>query len=468
MNFKSLVYFITFLFVVSCSGKKEEESKEESSKQHKKGRRKGHKKDAPKEVSKDAPKDVPKDAPKDDSVASKTQNTANEVVEAVVTEIEGEVEYSEGNSDEFAALKKDMELYAEDSIRVKKGMARIRLWDDSTVVVSENSEVILNGTSDLVNGSPSITIVYGNANLLIEPRSEGQDLFKVYSPSAILSVLGTEFEVGVADSGKVKVGVEDGTVSVSDPSGNKSLNIVKGKQTVIDLNGKIQKPSSFDPEKNSLAKWQVQQLAEAQKKASEIIKVTSKRLEELKAQMDKYKEAVAKLEKKSKELSEKAQELEKANKPVEYQKHQDELSNIMEDSSEAVGVEEKLNALVTANTYLYKRTNGLIEAGVIKPSKRDMKVISTVRTKTHRWLPAFYDKSLSRRQRWHRRRRRWKKRYLRHHPKGRYYASQTGAKIPAFYKRIKAKKASRRNRRVRRHKNKYLKGLNFRNTKEKE
>ncbi|MGM0597981.1 MAG: hypothetical protein ACQES9_13180, partial [Myxococcota bacterium] len=158
MNFKNLVYFITLLFIVSCSGKKEDKTKKESIKKHKK--------DTPKDTSKDTPKDTSKDTPKDtskdDSADSKTEKTEDDVVEAVVSETDGEVEYSEGNSDEFSALKKDMELYAEDSIRVKKGMARIRLWDDSTLVVSENSEVILNGTSDLVNGSPSVTIVYGN------------------------------------------------------------------------------------------------------------------------------------------------------------------------------------------------------------------------------------------------------------------------------------------------------------------
>jgi FecR protein len=443
MKFKTvLVLMVTLAFLVSC---KKKGDKEEKTKKPEVAKKVVVKKPV---VKKPVVKVVKKPVVK---VVKKPTGPT----EAVATEIEGKVEVKKSDADEFVMATTNMEFAEGDHIRVAAANANIklRLWDESTIVLGPGSEAVLNAGADLGSGSPSITMLTGTSSLMIEPRSEEQSVFTVYTPSAVLSVLGTEFEVGISDSGQVKLGVEEGLVEVTDQDGNNKIEVPKGKQIEVSFAGKVSPVKAYDPEKEDWNKWFEAQTKSAQGQVGTLTKVAADRLLVLKNKIKDLEDGIALMETKSAELATKAEEAAKKKDAKVYTVETKPLVENLQEVSMASKQNRKLSALLNANAYMLRRLNALVKAGVIKPKKGQLAQIAALNTDTDKWLIGFRTERLEKRRYRRNRRLKWRARYRRHSPRGRRIARKTGVKLPDFF--VKLPEVKRRHRKH--FKPKYLK-----------
>ncbi len=314
------------------------------------------------------------------------------------------------------------------------------MWDESTIVLGPGAEVVLNAGADLANGSPSITMLTGTSSLAVQPREEDQSVFTVYTPSAVLSVLGTEFDVGIADTGAVKIGVEEGIVEVTDQEGLKAVELTQGKQIVVSLDGKATKAKTYNPEKEDWNKWYEAETKAAAIKVDTLTTAAVQRLDDLKKKIKELEEGIAKMEAKSNELAKKAEQAAAKNDTKTYTVEVKPLIETMTEAELAVRRDRKLNALLSANAYLLRRLNALVRAGVIKPEEAKRKRMEAAIQGVDSWVDDFQIQRIRRRRHKRIRRNRWRRWYLRHHPRGRRYAVRTKRVLPKFYREFKGPK----------------------------
>ena len=380
--------------------------------------------------------------------------------EAVAIELTGKVEVKRAEADDFVMVTTNMPLYVGDQVRVdaENASAKLRLWDESTVVLGPGAEAVINAGADLANGSPSITMLTGTSNLMIEPREEDQSVFTVYTPSAVLSVLGTEFDVGIADSGSVKVGVEEGIVEIADQEGNKALELTKGKQVVVAVDGKASAPKAYNAEKEDWNKWYDSETKVATDNVDTLTKSAVDRLEDLKKKIADLEAGIAKMETKSAELAKKAETAAAKSDAKAYAVESKPLVDTMTEAETAAKRNRKLEAMMAANAYLVRRLNAMVKAGIIKPKEAKRKLMLSYTVKVDPWLDDLQVRRIRQARIRRARERRWRRLYLRHHPRGRNYAKRTKMRLPKFYSSMPTKKWKPR----RRFKPTYLTGVKYR------
>jgi len=318
-------------------------------------------------------------------------------------------------------------------------MLKLRMWDDTMVSLGAGAEAVINPGADVANSSPSITLLTGTSNLMVEPRAEDQSVFLVYTPAAILSVLGTEFDVGIADTGTVKLGVGEGLVQVFSQEGSNLAEVPQGKAVVIMLDGTTSKaasPVAYDPEKEDWEKWYEAENKAAEARVDFLTKATTARLDELKKQMEALEKGIATLEAKSAEIVKKAEEATAKNDVKVYETEAAPLVEVLDENSIATRENQRVIALMTANAYLLRRLQAMLAAGVIKPNPAQLKVITEANASVEAWLPDYEENNVDVLRRRHKRTQAWRATYLRHHPRGRNYAVQAKIEIPEFYVKL--------------------------------
>ena len=421
--FKKTALLVCSLLVIGCGGKK---------------------KDAP--ASGPAPVDMkePKvDAPKVEQPKVEAPKVAEEplMVEAVAVALDGAVEVKPADSDEFVALATNQDLAVGDHLRVigEKGMLKLRMWDDTMITLAAGAEVMINPGAGLATFSPSITLLSGTTDLMVEPRAENQEPFLVYTPAAILSVLGTEFEVGVADSGAVKVGVDEGLVQVSAQDGGDLVEVPQGKSVVVALEGETSKPSSvaaFNADKEDWEKFYENEHKAAAAKVDVLTQGTVARLDAMKKHMEKLEKGIAELDAKSDEMQEKAEKAAAKNDQKAYEVEAAPLAENIDESLTAGRENQRAIAMMKANTYLLRRIDALIAAGVIKPTPEQTKVIAESKAQVEPWINDFDENLGTQLRTRHKRDRSLNEKFLRHHPEGRVVAEKTKAEQPEFYGKL--------------------------------
>ncbi|MBU1218420.1 FecR domain-containing protein [Myxococcota bacterium] len=432
---KSRIIAISILaafFTVACKGKKEE--KKEDKKPVKANTEVAMKPEAMKpevkpEVKKPEPPKV--EAPKPEPNVLP--------VESVVYELEGKVEVKKANTEDYIDVTKDMKLNVGDQLRVGEGAsAKLRMWDETTVVLGAGAEVVINPGADMANGSPSITVLAGTSSIAVEPRSENQSVFKVFTPTAVLSVLGTEFDVGIADTGATKLGVEKGIVEVSDQEGAKKIEVPAGKQVEVGVDGKPTPVAAYDAEKEDWSKWYAAKTKEAEAKVDAIAKSTTEKLEAMKKQVAELEAALKTVNTKAEEMDKKVVEAESKNNMAAYTKEAKPYQELLEEKQVAAYQEQRLNAMVMANAYLLQRLKAMVRAGVIKPSEAKAKIIEASLAQVTPWLEKeYYPHRYKRYVSHYNANKRWKTRYLRHHPRGRNYNEHAKViVVPKFYAKV--------------------------------
>ncbi len=367
-------------------------------------------------------------------------------VEAVLVEVNGTVEVNRAESDGYVPAKTNDELHVGDMVRVSgtQGFARLRMWDDTVIILSPGSEVSINPGADVEGASPSITVLAGLSSLMVEPRAEGQDVFTVYTPTAELAVLGTEFDVGIALTGEVAVGVSEGIVQVTVQGEAKarSVRLEHGKKVVIPPRAEDVKVVPYTPEKENWVGWLEKKSEEAEKKADTVVRVTDKRIEQLKKNLDELNKSISDLEKK---LSERRAKLEAAAKKGDPKAYAQQAGPAVELAVEgSAGVQEirRLRSMMVANAYLLARLQALLANAKDIPPEQKAKIEARIKPRIAK-LPELRVQLRQDHRRLAQAMRSFRKMYYLNTQQGRKVAPKLGIKLPPMYAKLPALKYRR-------------------------
>jgi len=103
------------------------------------------------------------------------------------------------------------------------GSADIQYPDGSMIKLSERSSIRI-GSANIKN-SDSVSLIYGNLSVSFKKIAKGQN--KVYTPTTVAAIRGTEFTVAVSKGGDSRVDLKEGNLDVSNPYG--TTNVTPGK-----------------------------------------------------------------------------------------------------------------------------------------------------------------------------------------------------------------------------------------------
>lgn len=110
------------------------------------------------------------------------------------------------------------------------GIAVLAYKDGSEVKVLENSRVRIGSVA--VPGSDDVSVISGNINAKFRKLAKGSER-KVYTPTTVCSVRGTDFLVGVSDTADSRVDLSEGKLAVRNPYG--AIKLEENQKTDIGL-----------------------------------------------------------------------------------------------------------------------------------------------------------------------------------------------------------------------------------------
>lgn len=108
---------------------------------------------------------------------------------------------------------REMILPAGSSIQTKKGSALLQLSDGSEVLVKSNSSVLLKSPTQ--DEHQYLEVLLGKIRAAIKKRLQGAPSFRLGTPTAVITVRGTQFEVDVNKKLATNVVVYEGLVEVT-------------------------------------------------------------------------------------------------------------------------------------------------------------------------------------------------------------------------------------------------------------
>lgn len=131
---------------------------------------------------------------------------------AKVIEMKGEVQV-QLPAQTLVPASREMTLPAGSSLRTKKGSALLQLSDGSEVLVKSNSAVVVKSPDD--NDHRYLELLLGKIRAAVKKRLKDQPNFRLGTPTAVITVRGTQFEVDVNKKLATSVVVYEGLVEVT-------------------------------------------------------------------------------------------------------------------------------------------------------------------------------------------------------------------------------------------------------------
>jgi ferric-dicitrate binding protein FerR (iron transport regulator) len=113
----------------------------------------------------------------------------------------------------LVAASREMILPAGTSVQTRKGSALLQLEDGSEVLVKSNSSVLLKSPAE--SDHHYFELLLGQIRAAVKKRIHGVPSFRLGTPTAVITVRGTQFEVTVKKNRATSVVVYEGTVEVS-------------------------------------------------------------------------------------------------------------------------------------------------------------------------------------------------------------------------------------------------------------
>jgi hypothetical protein len=138
---------------------------------------------------------------------------------AKISFMAGDVKVVKGGK--TAAAQFQMELNTGDVIKTGRGAFADISYDDGTVVkVKENSSVTIGNKNE--QGSDSVSVTSGTVSAKFA-KLQKDSVRKVYTPTTVCAVRGTEFDVAVSESADSKVQMTEGSLEVLNPYGKVAI-----------------------------------------------------------------------------------------------------------------------------------------------------------------------------------------------------------------------------------------------------
>lgn len=141
-----------------------------------------------------------------------TQPTSLPVGSATVTEVKGEV-FLRGPQGDTPAAQRGLVLAVESTIETKKGNLLLELQDGSQVLVKPHSRVVLKDPNQ--GRGFYLELLIGKVVNKIQKRLGNTPSFRMGTPTAVVTVRGTRFEVEVNKKLRTYVVVYEGMVEVA-------------------------------------------------------------------------------------------------------------------------------------------------------------------------------------------------------------------------------------------------------------
>ncbi len=131
---------------------------------------------------------------------------------AKVIELKGEVQV-QLPAKTLVPASREMILPPGTAIQTKKGSTLLQLEDGSEVLVRKNSSVLIKSPSE--DDHRFFEVLLGKIRAAVKKRLQGAPSFRLGTPTAVITVRGTQFEVSVAKNQLTEVTVYEGLVEVS-------------------------------------------------------------------------------------------------------------------------------------------------------------------------------------------------------------------------------------------------------------
>lgn len=93
--------------------------------------------------------------------------------------------------------------------------------DDSKIVVKENSKIQIGSKS--MKDSDDVALISGNLTGKFTKLAKDSSSRRVYNPTTVCAIRGTEFELGVSKKGDSRVDLKEGNMQISNPYGSTDL-----------------------------------------------------------------------------------------------------------------------------------------------------------------------------------------------------------------------------------------------------
>ncbi len=135
-----------------------------------------------------------------------------------------------------------------DIITLRNGKVTLFFRGGILVELKPNSHLLIN-KSFINKNNTSLSLIRGRSRFKIKKLLKNSGV-QVYTPTAVVGVRGTEYEIQIADDGSLGVNVDDGKIKVDSDAGNKILN--KNQNAEVDLENSNIKVNN---EKKDLEKW---------------------------------------------------------------------------------------------------------------------------------------------------------------------------------------------------------------------
>jgi ferric-dicitrate binding protein FerR (iron transport regulator) len=171
---------------------------------------------------------------------------------ATVADLKGEVAIHTPKGDALVA-QRGLVLDPESKIETHKGSILLNLEDGSQILMKPNSHVVLK--SPEVSMGLYLELLLGKLMAKVQKRLGEAPAFRMGTPSAVITVRGTRFEVEVTKKKRTYIEVFEGIVEVQGlVTGGRAVLVRPGFSTGVDLEGDPQAPRNRAEEMSEFEK----------------------------------------------------------------------------------------------------------------------------------------------------------------------------------------------------------------------
>jgi len=173
------------------------------------------------------------------------QQTVLPVGSAIVTEIKGDVVFTSPEGASVSA-QRGLTLSADSKVETAKGSVLLMLQDGSQILIKAHSNVVLRAPNQ--GKGFSLELFIGKIMAKVKKRMDEAPSFRMGTPSAVITVRGTQFGVEVTKKQKTYVQVFEGLVEVRGPAESSPGVLVRpGFSTNVGSEGAPENPREMGP-----------------------------------------------------------------------------------------------------------------------------------------------------------------------------------------------------------------------------
>ncbi len=156
------------------------------------------------------------------------------------TEVQGAVSVRKPSAERFVRVRVGDRIVDGSRLRTEEdGKVVLQFPDGTTSRISPDSEIVLRLSSRSSTKPSGVILFFGRLWTSVVRSVSGETTFEVQGANAVAGVRGTQFEVGVADDGAVRVVVSEGLVAVQGDVTSETVNIAPGFEIESDSQGKL-------------------------------------------------------------------------------------------------------------------------------------------------------------------------------------------------------------------------------------